>query len=107
MTEGADFFQERWPGARAVSDPEHFFYAAFGVPQGGLAEMFGLGALRSGVMALSQGHRQGKSMGDVWTMPGFFLVQTKLILWRYETESAGDHPDLSQIASLAAQLALP
>ena len=89
VDEGAEFFSERWPEARAVSDSDHFFYAAFDVQQGGLTAMFGLDALRDGVIALSQGFRQGKAVGDVWTMPGFFLVQGPVLLWRQEVHSAG------------------
>ena len=107
VAQGAEFFQERWPEARAVSDPDHFFYEAFNVRQGGLMEMFGLDSLRDGSIALSQGYRLGKSVGDVWTMPGFFLVQGKMLLWRYEPASAGDSPDFAQVAGLSAELALP
>lgn len=106
VAEGAEFFSERWPEARAVSDPDHFFYAAFEVQQGGLTQMFGLDALRNGVIALSHGHMQGKTVGDVWTMPGFFLVQGRMMLWRYGVDNAGDQPEFDEVARLSAQLAL-
>ena len=106
VAEGADFFAERWPEARAVSDPEHFFYAAFEVRQGGLTQMFGLDALRNGVIALSHGHMQGKAVGDVWTMPGFFLVQGRTMLWRYEVDNAGAQPDFGEVARLSVALAM-
>ena len=106
VAEGADFFSERWPEARAVSDPDHVFYAAFEVQRGGLSQMFGLDALRNGAVALSQGYMQGKAVGDVWTMPGFFLVQGRMLLWRYGVDNAGDQPDFAEVARLSADLAL-
>ena len=89
---------------RVVADPEREFYALFGLERSSLRQSFGLGPLRARRQARAKGHSQGKSEGDVWQMPGTFLVRGERILWSHEYEHAGDLPDFHAIAARAREL---
>jgi hypothetical protein len=44
-----------------------------------------------------KGNFVGKFVGDVWMMPGIFLVKNKNIIWQHDFQHVGDHPDFSRI----------
>jgi hypothetical protein len=44
---------------------------------------------------------QGPPDGDVWRMPGIFLVENQRIVWEHAFRHAGDHPDFARIPQLA------
>ena len=100
-TEGRAFMRRYWPGARAVADPEKRLYAAFGVERGNLLQMFGPGVWAGRRRARDKGNEQGKRSGDIWMMPGSFLVDGPRILWEHAYAHAADHPDF---ASLPARI---
>jgi hypothetical protein len=96
------FLRRDWPAARAVSDPEQRFYAAFGVQR-----MSPLGLLRPSLRsaarrAREKGYAGGERSGDVWRMPGVFLVRGERVVWSHAFRHAGDHPDWARIPALAA-----
>jgi hypothetical protein len=99
--EGRAFMQRYWPTARAISDPEKRFYAAFGVDRGSLLQMFGPAVWRAKRRAEEAGHENGARTGDIWMMPGAFLVRGDRILWAHDPRHAGDHPDFSGLPALA------
>ena len=90
--EGAAFLAPRWPDAVGIADPDRRIYQAFGVRQGGLAEMFGPGAVACGIRATLKGNYIGRKHGDPWTLPSFVLTDGDRILWRHDGSHAGDHP---------------
>ena len=99
------FLRRDWPTARAVSDPERRFYAAFGIEH-----MSPLGLLRPALWsaerrARAKGIEGGERTGDIWRMPGVFLAHKHEIVWSHEFRHAGDHPDWDRIPALAAALA--
>lgn len=101
-TELRAFLRRDWPGARAVADPGRHFYAAFGIER-----MSPLGLLRPALWAAerrarAKGHERGERTGDVWRLPGVFLVERARVLWSYEFRHAGDHPEWTAIPALAA-----
>ena len=100
-TEGRAFLRRYWPTARAVSDPGLDFYAAFGIDRGGLLRMFGPGVWTARSRARSKGHANGERRGDIFRMPGVFLVEGERILWAHRFRHAGDHPDFARIPELA------
>lgn len=100
--EGKAFLRRDWPDARAVSDPEARFYEAFGVARGGLVEMFRPAVWRAKSAAEAKGHSNGERSGDIWRMPGAFLVQGARVLWHHEYRHAADHPDYEAISARAA-----
>jgi hypothetical protein len=90
---GQPFFDEFWPAARAVSDPERALYRALGVERMGLKEMFHPGVIACGLRAASKGNAQTKATADPMQMPGVFLVQGERILWQHDYAHGGDSPD--------------
>ncbi len=95
--DGTAFLDSLWPGAKGLADPEKRLYDAFGVARGGMAEMFGPGAVSCGIRATMKGNFIGRKKGDPWTLPTFLLVAGDQILWRHDGKHAGDHPRWSDI----------
>lgn len=102
--EGQRFFDDRWPEARAVSDPDKELYRLMGLARGTLRNFFGLDVLRRGLQARSEGHSVGKVVGDPWMMPGWFLVRGTRIAWSFRGRHAGDHPNYDEVADAASSL---
>jgi hypothetical protein len=100
--EGKAFLRRYWPGVRAVADLERRFYAAFGVERGGIVQLFGPAVWRARRRAAAKGHENGKRVGDVFMMPGVFLVRGGRIVWSHEYHHAADHPDFARIPEQAA-----
>ena len=98
--EGRAFLRRYWPGARAVSDPDRRFYAAFGVERGSLLKMFGPGIWEARSRAMAKGHSNGELDGDAFMMPGVFLARGERLVWRYAHKHAADHPDFATIPEL-------
>ena len=100
-TEGRAFLRRFWPQARAVADPDKSFYGAFGIGRGGLRQMFGPGVWSAARRARRKGLSQGARSGDIWMMPGVFLVDDAHIVWAHEYAHAGDQPDFECIPAAA------
>ena len=96
-TEGRAFMRRYWPGARAVADPDKRIYAAFEMGRGNLLQMFGPGVWAGNRRARAKGNTQGKRSGDIWMMPGCFLVDGPRVLWAHEYAHAADQPDFTSI----------
>jgi hypothetical protein len=98
--EAKDFFEEFWPEARAVSDPEGRFYEGFRLESGSLREIFGPGVWIRALQAMREGHLPRKPIGNVWLMPGIFYVEGEAIRWSWRYRNMGDHPDFGSIPRL-------
>ncbi len=101
-TEGRAFLRRYWPELRAVADPEQRFYQGFGVDHGGLVKMFGPKVWSARSKAKAKGHENGDRSGDIWRMPGAYLVQAGRVIWAHQYRHAADHPSYEEISSLAA-----
>jgi hypothetical protein len=101
-TEGRAFLRRDWPDVRAVADPELAFYEAFGVDRGSLLQMFGPGVFAAGLRARRRGFENGERTGDIYRMPGAFLVRGERVLWQHRYRHAGDHPDFASVAALVS-----
>lgn len=99
--EARAFLRTYWPGVRVVCDPDLAFYEAFGIGRGGLLEMFGPRALGAMRRAKTKGHDVGERSGDIWRMPGLFLVRGARVLWSHDFRHAGDHPDFARVPEIA------
>lgn len=96
--EAADaFFAKRAPKARAVADPEGALFAAFGLGRGSLLQLMGPAVWWRGLRAMWKGNTLGRPAGDIWQLPGAFLVNGRQILWQHRARNAGDHPDLKEV----------
>jgi hypothetical protein len=105
--EGRAFMRRYWPTVRAIADPDKRFYGAFGIERGGLLQMFGPAVWRAKRRAQEAGHENGERVGDIWMMPGVFLVRGERILWAHAARHAGDHPPFAQLRDVAAAAADP
>jgi hypothetical protein len=101
-TEGRAFLRRYWPEARAVADADHAFYEDFGVERGGLLDVLGPRALLATRRAKAKGHEFGERSGDVWRMPGLFLVRDEQVLWQHQFSHQADHPRFAAIPMLAS-----
>jgi hypothetical protein len=101
---GQAYFAERWPEARGVADPQRRFYNAFGVGQGSLRQTMSPQVVLAGLNTMAAGYSQGKTEGDVWQMPGMFLVQGERVLWQHDYAHVGDHPDFEKIPEIASRI---
>jgi hypothetical protein len=93
----ARFFDAMWPGAAVIDDPERTLYQAFGLGRGSLRQLLGLDVWKAGMRAIGKGESLALPQGDVWVMPGEFLVDDRGVLWAHTFEHAGDIPDMQVI----------
>ena len=100
--EARSFLDRFWPEARAVSDPEHVFYRAFGARKGSLGELLGPRVWAAGLRALFKGNGIGKPTGDPFIMPRIVLVEDGAVVWEHAFRHAGDHPDFSALPAAAS-----
>lgn len=100
--EGEWFLASRWPGARAVSDPDRVLYNAFGLGRGTLAQLFGLGVWKKAIGAARFGVGLSKPVGDPFVLGGVFLVKDGEVLDARPASDAGTVPDLDGLAAVVA-----
>jgi len=104
VEEGDRFLAERWPGARAVSDPDAVFYEGIELGRMRLVEMLSPTVWKRGFQAFRKGHGVGRPVGDPLRKPGLFLVRPDGgLVWSHRSQHSGDHPDLGELPALAAR----
>ncbi|MDX1648452.1 MAG: peroxiredoxin-like family protein [Myxococcota bacterium] len=103
-TEGRAFLRRDWPDVRAVADPGGRFYEAFGVGRMSPLQMLRPGLWAAERRARSRGFENGPRSGDIWRMPGVFLVQGDRVRWKHDFRHAGDAPDFGALPALARRL---
>ena len=101
---GRRFFDEFWPEARAVSDPEGVVYDSLGLSRATLRQLFGPGVWVKALKAVRGGNSYSLPVGNPWLLPGILLVLDDQILWQWEFRNIGDHPDFLELSSLSRQL---
>ncbi len=86
---------------RAACSGDGAAHKAFGLRRGGPFALFGFRVLKRGLEAFRKGFRNGKPVGDVFVLPGAFVVDAKgrVVVASYGAH-AGDH--LTVDALLAA-----
>lgn len=67
-----------------------------------MKEIFGPEALACGLRATLKGNLAGVPVGDLWAMPGLFLVKGDSVIWRHKFRHIGDHPDFASIVESVA-----
>lgn len=100
----------------AVADPDTGIQRALGVARGGMAAMFGPGAVACGIRAVRKGHRIGRKVGDPWTLPLVSLVERSggrpvpdgtvapvhvSVVWEHRGRHAGDDVDPAELLRIA------
>ena len=86
---------------QVLADPTLAAYRAFGLARGSLWQVVGPAVLLAHLRGLLRGVRPGRVAGDVWQLPGAFLIDRRGIL-RFVKPAlhVGDH--VSSTALLAA-----
>jgi hypothetical protein len=100
-TEGRAFLRRYWPRACGVSDPEREIYDAFGIGRLSRLQLLRPALWSAQRRARAKGIEQGPPDGDVWRMPGLFLVEDGHVVWEHTFHHAGDHPDFARIPERA------
>lgn len=73
------------------SDPEKKLYNEFGLETGSFTQVLGVKSFIRGLSAFK--HGIGAPVGDVWQMPGTFLIHKGEILQAFINENVSDKPD--------------
>ena len=95
---------KRWPGARAVSDPEKRLYSAFRLGRGSAGQLFGLPVWAQALKAARHGVGLARPVGDPFLLAGSFLVHGQRVMLSDRAEHAGSIPDLSELCRVAESL---
>lgn len=80
------------------SDPAQSLYRQFGLELASLRKLFGLKTWWRGFVAVLRGHGFGKVRGNVYQMPGTFLVHQGNIVTAFRNRTPSDRPDYAAIA---------
>jgi len=89
-------------GIHKVRDADRRLYRHFGLGRGGFIHILGPSALLQGAWAvLKERHLIGIPDGDLFQMPGVFLVENHNVLASYYHRVIGDRPDYVAICSTA------
>lgn len=95
------------PSLICFADTTNDSYYAWGLRQGTLTEGLAnsINILRASMKASANGHVQGKSTGDVYMMPGTFIVDAGgIIRYAYYSKYAGDDPEITELITVAKSL---
>ncbi len=91
-TKAKDFFANYKAGDfHRFSDPEKKLYRTFGLETGSFTQVLGAKSFIRGLSAFKYGI--GTPVGDVWQMPGVFLIHSGEILKSFVHETVSDLPD--------------
>ncbi len=81
-----------------VSDPAGRLYRAFGLGTARISQFFQPSVIRRYWQAWRAGHGVGKPTGDIWLMPGVFLVHNGSLVRAYRHPTPADRPDYLALA---------
>ena len=88
-------------GVPHISDPECILYKRFKLKKGTIMQLLGPKVLwRSFVAGLLKGHGLGGEIGDVYQMPGIFLLYNGEVKKSFVHCTAADRPDYLALASI-------
>lgn len=99
VQEGAQFLKKRWPGARAVADPEKATFSALGLVRASASQVLGLRVWKEFFKVAR--HGIGKPVGDPLILAGSFVVRGREVLAAEPAEHVGDLPDYDALAEVA------
>jgi peroxiredoxin len=85
------------------ADPDRVLYRSLGLARGSLRQVLGPRVVWRGITATLRGHRLGRKDGDVWQMPGVFLVDDGRIVEAFRHRDVAERPDYRAIAARLQQ----
>ncbi len=84
----------------AISDPGRELYQAYELQRGKLSQILGPYVfLRGFITTMLKFHLGGKIVGDVFQLPGAFLVRDSKIIKAYRHRTAADRPEYCELAT--------
>ena len=86
------------------SDPQRRLFAAFGVGRGSLWQILNPRVFWRGIQAvIFQRHGCGRIVGDVYQMPGLFVIFRGRVLAEFRHRDAADRPNYLQLVKTAVE----
>jgi len=85
-------------GVMTISDPERELYREFDLQRGRWWQLVGPHVWWRGIKAWFHGNGIGRISGDVFQMPGTFLIHNGEVIKSYRHKSAADRPDYVDMA---------
>ncbi len=85
-----------------ISDPECRLYQMFGLDLGGFRQLFGIKVWVRGLIAgIWGGHGIGRIQGNMFQMPGIYIIDCGQLVTGFQHSQASDRPDLLKLARSA------
>ena len=82
-----------------ISDPDQDVYRRFGLARGSLSQVMGLGVWWPGFKSIFlRGHVPGKPVGDIFQLPGAFLLENGQVVREFKSQNSVEHPDYVKFA---------
>lgn len=83
-----------------ISDPDQGLYRTFGLKRGSSAQVMGPKTWWRGFKTVVlSGHLPGRPVGDIYQLPGAFLLVDGKIVRGYRPEDSADQPDYTDLAA--------
>ncbi len=83
-----------------VSDPQRFLYRGLGLPRGNFWQILGPKVIWGGLKSVLAGHFPGKVSGDIFQLPGAFLLHHGQVVKAHRFSSSADRPDYLAFVAL-------
>ncbi len=96
----AEVFFARWRmhDVPRVSDPQQEVYKRFGLKRGSLIQVIGLGVWLPGLKSILRGHFPGVPRGDIFQLPGAFVVRDGRVVREFAAKDSAEHPEWGEFA---------
>lgn len=95
----AEMFFARWRlhDVPRISDPEREVYKKFGLARGSTWQVLGPSAMWRGFTSVLQGNLPGAPQGDVFQLPGAFLVEDEHIVRGFRAQNSGEQANFDEL----------
>ncbi len=80
-----------------ISDPDRAVYQRFGLARGTTWQVLGPSAMWRGFHAFLRGNMFGRPQGDVFQLPGAFLVEDGRIVRGFRASTSGEQANFDEL----------
>ena len=88
-----------------LADPRRSGYKAFGLKRGSALQVLGPAVLLRGIQAARKGHHIEKTVGDVFQMPGTFIISRDgVVRYAHYARPVADHPKTAELVEIFGSL---
>jgi len=104
--EQAETFRKTFaPEFSIICDPERRLYQAYELKRAGLLQLASPSLWVKGMKALGSGHGMGSPQGDVFQLPGVFIIDTEgRVRFSHHSRDPADHPTPEELLSALAMV---